>query len=84
MIELNPMTEANITNKKFLQEAQPKKDSKIKLIKMQIKTLVKQTLSNSFAQAIIALIDTQYKILKIFLFLCVILSSSLTIIVIEF
>jgi len=77
MIELNPMTEANVTNTKFLQEAQPKKDSKFKLTKMQIKTLVKQTLSNSFAQAIIALIDTQNKILKIFLFLCVILSSSL-------
>ena len=77
MIELNPKTEANITNTKFLQEAQPKKDLKFKLTKMQIKNLVKQTLSNSFAQAIIALIDTQNKILKIFLFLCVILSSGL-------
>ena len=42
-----------------------------------IKSLIKETLYNSLAQAIIKLIETPIFTLKVFLFLCVILSSGL-------
>jgi hypothetical protein len=57
-----------------------RKSSKVKNQKKtskNLKSLIKETLYNSTAQAIINLIDTPIFTLKIFLFLCVILSSCL-------
>ena len=45
--------------------------------KKQVTTLIKQTLYNSTAQAIIKLIETPHFSLKFFLFICVIISSGL-------
>jgi hypothetical protein len=44
---------------------------------VKIKNLIKETLYNSFAQAIIKIIETPYYILKIFLFIFVIASSGI-------
>jgi acid-sensing ion channel 2 len=44
---------------------------------IKIKNLIKETLYNSAAQAIIKIIETPYYTLKIFLFMCVIASTSL-------
>ncbi len=42
-----------------------------------VKNLIKETLYNSAAQAVIKLIETPYYTLKIFLFLCLLVSSGL-------
>jgi hypothetical protein len=51
--------------------------SSLKLGKTKLKGLIKETLYNSVAQAIIKIIETPYYTLKIFLFICVIASSGI-------
>ena len=45
--------------------------------KAKVKDLIKETLYNSAAQAIIKIIETPYYTLKIFLFICLIASSGI-------
>ncbi len=75
------MSQIQISNGEILtNEVELKKLSKTiraKEINVKVKNLIKETLYNSAAQAIIKIIETPYYTLKIFLFICLIASSGI-------